>query len=84
MKTHMKICLNERQYQCPVCEKRFNTSSALTSHSTSHETARNFTCELCGKAFKRKGNMNDHMKGHLDEKRYKCPVCGRGTTPIQV
>ena len=32
MKRHMEIHLNERKYQCPICDKAFNTNSQLGMH----------------------------------------------------
>ena len=32
MKRHMEIHLNERKYQCAICNKAFNTSSQLGTH----------------------------------------------------
>ena len=32
LKRHMEIHLNERKYQCPICDKAFNTNSQLGMH----------------------------------------------------
>ena len=78
MRVHVSSCLDSRSFQCTICEKRFNSRTALNSHAKVHETAMTYTCEYCGKAFKRLGGMKNHMAIHLNEKRFKCIVCGKG------
>ena len=46
------LILGERLFSCNICEKSFQSSSALSKHKKRHEVSRAFACTLCPKTFK--------------------------------
>ena len=78
LKTHMKLHVGTREYQCHLCEKAYPRADTLKRHILSfHENKRLYKCDVCGKSFK--GHIRDHMRTHADdqeEKPFGCHQCG--------
>ena len=78
LKTHMKLHVGTREYQCHLCDKAYPRADTLKRHILSfHENKRLYKCDVCGKSFK--GHIRDHMRTHADdqdEKPFGCHNCG--------
>ncbi|RMB95981.1 hypothetical protein DUI87_27567 [Hirundo rustica rustica] len=75
-KPHQKFHTGERPYECPKCQKRFQTSSNLLKHQRIHTEERPFHCPDCRKGFKHNSNLIRHRRIHTGERPYECPKCG--------
>jgi KRAB domain-containing zinc finger protein len=66
LSSHNRIVhMNERKYDCSMCDKKFGKKSGLDRHIlTVHEKQRNFACSLCDKAFGEKAQLQKHTKTH--------------------
>ena len=53
---HLNSHTNQRQFECDLCGKKFNTSQYVTTHKRKvhgdQEKLLKYTCELCGMRFK--------------------------------
>ncbi|KAI8898715.1 hypothetical protein BC833DRAFT_538868 [Globomyces pollinis-pini] len=65
---------NHKPFVCLVCDKHFNTTQQLKTHSVVHSTERPFECEFCSQTFKRKHHLTDHIILHTTPSE-KCPIC---------
>ena len=76
---HLRHHNDERQHQCPVCEKSFRASSHLRDHLKAlHTKERNFECPKCPRSFSRSWALQSHVKAnHGKAKNYRCEKCGR-------
>ncbi|KAI4905713.1 hypothetical protein NFI96_000885 [Prochilodus magdalenae] len=74
-----EVDVGEDFYNCPVCNKRFSSSSSLQEHQKIHEDGRPFKCLVCGKGFAKKKYLTQHQQLHIDTTN-EC-VCG-GTVAI--
>ncbi|XP_036449478.1 zinc finger protein 1035 [Colossoma macropomum] len=69
-----EVDVGEDFYNCPVCNKRFSSSSSLQEHQKVHEDGRPFKCLVCGKGFAKKKYLTQHQQIH-SERPYKCNFC---------
>lgn len=53
------------RHQCNVCEKQFQSDSALQIHVRTHTGEKPYKCHICGRAFTTKGNMKVHLGTHM-------------------
>lgn len=67
--------INEGDYECNICHKKFMKKAYWKRHELSHDTCNLFECNVCNKKFVHKIHLNQHMILH-QEKQYKCDVCG--------
>ncbi|XP_065366233.1 MDS1 and EVI1 complex locus protein EVI1-A [Calliphora vicina] len=65
--------LNQLQYGCAQCSKKYASKSTLQLHLQSHEKKR-FECSFCGKQFQRNSILNLHLKRH-NNTNVICNVC---------
>ena len=63
----------------PSCNKKFNYSSELKRHQSTHSKETSFFCAICSKTFSRQDNLKAHERLHTDERPFKCewPGCGQ-------
>ncbi|GMR38761.1 hypothetical protein PMAYCL1PPCAC_08955 [Pristionchus mayeri] len=73
-------------FECDVCGKFVNDSSALRRHKMIHDhkydpRKRPFTCDICRKKFGLVENMQKHKKGHSPKddpnRKFECEICGK-------
>ncbi|KAL7044370.1 hypothetical protein ACKWTF_001895 [Chironomus riparius] len=71
---HNKIVhMNQRNYDCEFCDKKFGKKSGLDRHVlTVHKKQKNFKCEQCDKAFGEKAQLKKHERLHLFTYCAKC------------
>lgn len=80
LKHYRTVHLKEKNYQCTVCEKRYDSSYRLKIHfQTIHQGIRQFVCRFCANRFMTSSALTRHEKTiHSDEKRHVCNICTRG------
>lgn len=66
------MCL--KPFQCPDCDRTFQSSRETKLHQRVHSDDRPYMCTECGKAFKQLTTLKDHEVVHTGEKRFKCKV----------
>ena len=78
LRDHLKRhnSMEERQFGCSQCSKRFVTRTELERHTRIHSNARPCVCNVCGKRFRQPGHLASHRRLHTGEKPYKCDQCG--------
>ncbi|KAH3788997.1 zinc finger protein 177-like [Dreissena polymorpha] len=62
---------------CVLCDKSFQTRSALKMHMASHRGNRPHWCPYCDKSFTQKSTLRTHIRVHTGEKPYACEQCTR-------
>ncbi|XP_062534655.1 zinc finger protein 358-like [Armigeres subalbatus] len=72
---HIRIHGCGDKYQCPYCEKDFNTKSNWYRHLNIHTRAKEYKCEECGKEFSQRNGLKAHLSTHTKDRKYVCPVC---------
>ena len=58
------------EYECEICDKVFNTKSALTSHKRIHKEYHK--CEICDKCFTGSQALIEHERIHTGENPFEC------------
>lgn len=77
-KHHKTVHLKEKNYQCPTCEKRYDSSYRLRIHQNAHQGIRLFACPLCPQSFITSSALSRHKKTvHKQGELYECNVCFR-------
>ncbi|XP_037051509.1 zinc finger protein 271-like [Bradysia coprophila] len=77
-KHHKTVHLKEKNYQCPTCEKRYDSSYRLRIHQNAHAGIRLFGCSLCPQSFITSSALSRHKKTvHKQGELYECNVCFR-------
>ncbi|XP_060726841.1 zinc finger protein 1035 [Tachysurus vachellii] len=69
-----EVDVGEDFYNCPTCNKRFPSNTALKEHQKLHEFDRPFKCLVCGKSFTKKKYLTQHQQKH-NEQPYQCDLC---------
>ena len=77
LKVHIQaVHLNEREFECDMCDLKFLTACQLKYHQTAHSDDRPFLCDQCDASFKRKKALREHiMSTHEGTFRFNCPHC---------
>lgn len=73
-KSTKKATGKNKRYPCQLCERIFESSTALKYHTTSHES-RKIQCEYCDKLFLTKATLQIHLRIHLEKRPYDCSQC---------
>ncbi|XP_055382207.1 zinc finger protein 658B-like [Condylostylus longicornis] len=79
--------LDEKYFQCNICEKYFSSKRARARHIRQKHSENldlpSHKCSTCGRFFKNLWNLNAHEVTHLsktDRKLYDCPQCSKQFT----
>ncbi|XP_038551323.1 zinc finger protein 771-like [Micropterus salmoides] len=75
---HKGLQTGEKQFRCPVCDKRYFCKESLMSHMRLHSEGKPYSCSDCKKTFNHRLDLVKHMRTHTGEKPFSCSVCGRG------
>ena len=78
LKRHGKM--EDRQFGCQQCPKRFVTRTELERHMRIHSNEKPCVCNICGKRFRQPGHLVSHKRLHTGEKPYQCQQCGASFT----
>ncbi|CAH2083564.1 unnamed protein product [Euphydryas editha] len=70
------------KFECPICDKRFETTSQLHSHTrVQHEGVREHRCGACGAALASRASLNKHARavhaGQRPPPTHVCHTCGK-------
>ncbi|XP_068087203.1 zinc finger protein 358-like isoform X1 [Anabrus simplex] len=67
---------NERNFQCPICLKRYTNKAYLSKHIRFHEEGdRKYQCDICFKQFFRRPHLLRHRESHNSDRNFQCPTC---------
>ncbi|XP_006008072.1 zinc finger protein ZFP2-like [Latimeria chalumnae] len=72
-----EVIIDEKPFQCSVCEKSFKRAWELFSHEVVHNEERPFQCDLCDAAFKRHSDFKSHRLVHTQERPFSCDLCSK-------
>jgi len=84
LKIHLTMsACNGKKIDCPDCERKFLSTTALQYHSRVHTGVlppKTFICTRCGKAFERESYLMLHMATHNGDRPFLCTVCSKSFT----
>nr|XP_033817855.1 zinc finger protein 835-like [Geotrypetes seraphini] len=72
-----EVIIDEKQFQCSVCDRSFKRAWELFSHEVVHNEDRPFHCNLCDASFKRHSDFKSHRLVHTEERPFHCEACGK-------
>ncbi|XP_015185467.1 PREDICTED: zinc finger and BTB domain-containing protein 24-like isoform X4 [Polistes dominula] len=75
VKQHRQVHMQERKYQCGLCDAMLKRKEHLDQHMRGHSNKRPFKCSLCEKAFKRNEHLRRHNVIHSGNKNFICVIC---------
>ena len=86
LKKHQNYCLqkpknlNEKIYQCKICQNNFPTAYALTIHKRSEHENNNqglIKCQMCEKEFEKLTDLTSHLQSEhkVESPLFKCQFC---------
>lgn len=59
--------LEEKQFVCPECNKRYSKKDDLKNHLSVHNTTAVYKCKSCDKSFRVLTNLKRHMQTHTSK-----------------
>uniref|UniRef100_A0A336MD81 CSON015472 protein n=1 Tax=Culicoides sonorensis TaxID=179676 RepID=A0A336MD81_CULSO len=68
---------SNRSFNCPICNKAFQTISNRNTHIQSHNPAESFKCSKCEKTFKSKVYLSKHVKFVHSISEHECKICNK-------
>lgn len=78
LSAHMTAHSEERNFECPLCKKKFKHKNTVRNHLTFHHSKkRTKTCEVCFKSFATTKDLKQHSGIHTGEKPHGCRFCER-------
>lgn len=76
LRRHQVIHSNLKEFECKLCDKKFNQRSNLDTHIKNvHNKVKDYECPKCHKKFTQKGNLSKHMIIHEDNQPFQCEFC---------
>ena len=88
LRRHYRHHLNDKRFECIICQRRFFRNEYLSRHMKNHEERGElkgiliegenaFACAVCKKSFPDPTNLKRHMRAHTAErpKPYACEQC---------
>ena len=81
--THERLKAKKR-VPCPDCDRTFNSSAQLLSHSFVHTGRKEFKCRLCGLEFRVYFcQLKHHKRHHPNEPIFRCDLCDFSTSDMR-
>ncbi|KAL1517513.1 hypothetical protein ABEB36_001269 [Hypothenemus hampei] len=79
MLTKIKREIQERKFQCSVCEKKFLGSNDLRKHLRVHTDERPYVCGECHQAFRQAGTLKNHIRSKHCKLNgfFVCEICNQ-------
>ena len=76
---HRKSHLSAKNFECPVCLKKFKHRFGMARCLNRHNTPEGlkFPCTICGALLQREISLKKHIRNHGERKRISCPICTR-------
>ncbi|KAG2457561.1 zinc finger protein 708-like [Polypterus senegalus] len=72
-----EVIVDDKPFQCSVCEKSFKRAWELFSHEVVHNSDRPFHCDICQATFKRHSDYKSHRMVHTEHRPFSCEMCGK-------
>ncbi|XP_029172058.1 zinc finger protein 600-like [Nylanderia fulva] len=70
--------VNEGDFACHICTRRFKTNVRLEKHLRRHNKDRVYLCDKCAKTFTTNKYLQMHMREmHGNNTRYPCEICNK-------
>ncbi|GFU78081.1 hypothetical protein TNCV_4755251 [Trichonephila clavipes] len=66
--------IEEKPFQCHLCEKKFSQRRSLVDHIRSHTGEKPFLCHVSGERFSRQRTLTNHLQRHTGKKAFQCDI----------
>lgn len=80
LNTYKWLHINEKPFQCNICNKKFKLKGSLQKHLRIHSGEKLFHCDTCNRNFSQKGHLEEHIRIHSGERPFHCNICDRKFT----